>query len=470
MNSSISKYGFGIEKNSVSLEEIVNLKKILKAKPIVSESFGVVNNNFNVFIETPTKLFIPKMFAFSYFSKTTTRKFKNYFGKDWDTDIPFAGTLLETQIEPAALLYSACKEKGGGVLDVLTGGGKTTMALYVASQLKKKSIIVVNKVNLMRQWEKEIKKFLPNARVGIIQGQKMDVNDKDIVIAMLQSVSRIDYPESIFSEFGTVIVDEVHNTCSKSFSQLFFKLCCQYSIGLSATPKRADGCEYVFKWHIGNIIDSCKIKRKGNEPILRLVTLKSDDYREIKLYNHYMQRESIQFTSMLSDLILMPERNEYICKLIQQLQLEKRKILVMSDRRAHLQILYKLLQRGDENNVGLFMGSMKAKDLDDSIKCQVILATFSAFAEGISVADLDTLVLVTPKKYIKNEKQGYRKDSGKMRQIIGRIFRKEHVNTVPLIVDLCDDFSIYKSHSTSRKAFYKQELGVHTLEKESVEL
>ena len=35
--------------------------------------------------------------------------------------------------------------------------------------------------------------FLPNAKVGKIQGEIIDIEDKDIVIGMLQSLSMKDY-------------------------------------------------------------------------------------------------------------------------------------------------------------------------------------------------------------------------------------------------------------------------------------
>ena len=46
-------------------------------------------------------------------------------------------------------------------------------------------------------------------------------------------------------------------------------------------------------------------------------------------------------------------------------------------------------------------------------------------------------------------------ESGKLEQIVGRIFRKSHTERNPLIVDLHDNFSVYKNQSSQRKIFYK---------------
>ena len=53
----------------------------------------------------------------------------------------------------------------------------------------------------MNQWIERIQQFLPNARVGKIQGQTIDTDDKDIVIGMLQSLSMKEYSESVFNSF-----------------------------------------------------------------------------------------------------------------------------------------------------------------------------------------------------------------------------------------------------------------------------
>jgi len=181
----------------------------------------------------------------------------------------------------------------------------TISALNVLSCLKGKTIIVVNKIPLMNQWETEIKQFLPDASIGFIQGQKnVSVENKDIVIAMLQSLAKVEYPDSLFEEFNTVVFDETHNMSSKVFSQVLARLCCEYTIGLSATPKRSDGCEYVFKYHIGDIVYQSSSKRKGLHPIIQTIQVNSKEYKEISILNKFTGQNQIQFTSMLSELMI----------------------------------------------------------------------------------------------------------------------------------------------------------------------
>ncbi len=84
----------------------------------------------------------------------------------------------------------------------------TTIALYLASQLGLKTLVVVHKTFLQDQWYERIKQFLPNAKIGMIRQKHVDIDGKDIVVGMLHSISMIDYDSEIFKEFGILCFDE----------------------------------------------------------------------------------------------------------------------------------------------------------------------------------------------------------------------------------------------------------------------
>jgi hypothetical protein len=194
-------------------------------------------------------------------------------------------------------------------------------------------------------------------------------------------------------------------------------------------------------------------------PVLKYIKIDSSEYNEISVVNRFTGQKQIQFTSMLSELITMSKRNRLILELIKDLvTTDDRKILVLSDRREHLKNLKTDLDKdlSVDFTYGLFLGQMKQKDLQLSRASQVIFATFSAFGEGVSEKDLDTLILITPKKFVGHLKNSVKAESGKLEQIVGRIFRKDHTDKNPLIIDLHDNFSVYKNQSAQRRTFYKQ--------------
>lgn len=457
----MSKYGYVLKKEHFDKDTIEKTKNLLTARPLGDSKFNSLSSTtYPVYIESNNKLYIPRAYGIENFG-LPGKYLQSYYGNDLNGKLEFTGKLRENQVEPYNALLNSCHQRGGGVFHVGTGVGKTVMSIKLISEMSVKTLIIVNKIPLMKQWEKEISEFIPSAKIGFIQGQKnVDVYDKDVVIAMLQSLARVDYPDKLFENFKMVIVDETHNISSRVFSKILFKICCPYMIGLSATPERADGLSYVFKWHIGDVIFKSKVENKGLFPIINLIKVKSEEYKEHKNINRFTGQDQIQFTTMLSDLVKMNNRNEFIINLIKYYVTENRKILVLSDRRQHLLDLFEKLKRDNvEFTYGLFLGQMKIKDLENSKKADCILATYKAFGEGVSEKDLDTLILTTPKKYVghfKNTNLNSKKEAGALEQIVGRIFRKEHTERHPLIVDLQDDFSIYKSQAAQRRAFYNK--------------
>ena len=117
------------------------------------------------------------------------------------------------------------------------GYGKTVIGLYLCAKLKVKTLVVVHKEFLVNQWKERIKQFLPDAKIGKIQSNKIYIDGYDIVIGMLQSISMIEYNQDIFNDFGFVIYDECHHSGAETFSS-FLKPELIYSwIGQAAQMK-----------------------------------------------------------------------------------------------------------------------------------------------------------------------------------------------------------------------------------------
>jgi len=114
--------------------------------------------------------------------------------------LEFVGSLRTNQLPIVDAFLSKVNDRtgGGGLLDVPCGWGKTAMALYICSQLQVKTLVIVHKSFLVNQWIERIEEFLPSARIGKIQGKEMDIQNKDIVIGMLQSLSVKHYPKIRF--------------------------------------------------------------------------------------------------------------------------------------------------------------------------------------------------------------------------------------------------------------------------------
>ena len=101
------------------------------------------------------------------------------------------------------------------------------LSLWIAATLKYKTIVLVHKDFLVTQWIDRIREFLPNAKIGKIQQSTVDIEGKDIVLAMVQSLSKKEYPPHTFDAFGLAIFDN-----ESLGAEVFGKVCARLLVNI----------------------------------------------------------------------------------------------------------------------------------------------------------------------------------------------------------------------------------------------
>jgi superfamily II DNA or RNA helicase len=443
----LGKRGYIIIKSFLSENEIENIKKELTVKPNINTDFGIEEPPFPVYLENKHKLYVPKMYGINKFGLPE----ENKLSEGDNINLIFNGKLKGDQEEPVNKCLNAFKDIGGGLLSLPCGAGKTAIALYLISKLGKKAFILVHKEFLMNQWIERIEQFLPNAKIGKIQGNLIDIDNKDIVIGMIQSISMKDYDLDIFDTFGFAILDEAHRVPSREFSKALQKINSKYMLALSATPNRKDGLTKVLKWFIGDVIYQRKSKSLNKSVVRRYVlSFEDEEYnKEIVIFNG-----KLNSAGMINKITSFYPRTLFSINLIKEFIQEKRVILLLSDRKEHLKDIYSYATNNNLCPTGFYVGGMKEADLKNSAdNCDLILATFQMAAEGLDIARIDTIILASPKTDIK--------------QAIGRIRPKIGVefSNFPLIIDLVDNFSLFMGQSKKRNDLYiKEEYRIETYE------
>lgn len=432
----IGSKGYSIHKASLSLEEIQCIRKDLTVKPFTPPNSIQKPVEFPIYRESPKKLYVPRFYGIKKYG--LPKQHLNTISEGKDISLPFSGDVRPYQEKIIQAYMKETTNTGCGLLEIHCGGGKTVMALNIISRLRKKTLVIVHKEFLLNQWVERIQQFLPSARVGRIQGQIIDIENKDIVIGMLQSLSMKEYPQSVFDEFGLTIVDECHHISAEVFCRSLFKIVTKYMLGLSATMNRKDGLTRVFKLFLGDVV--YKMKREDEIPVLvKAIYYKNNDpeFSET-VYNFKGQTH---YAIMIRKLCECNHRSEFILKVLKDILEEnnKQQVMILAHNKSLLKYLFDAIQHRKIGTVGYYIGGMKEKDLKETEGKQVVIATYAMAEEALDIKTLSALIMATPKTDVT--------------QAVGRILRMKHDN--PLVVDIIDQHDIFQRQFIKRKKFYK---------------
>ena len=454
----ISNRGISINKTKLNDDVLIEvIRNDLTIKPIICQGYGNEESAlpYKLFLENTDKIYVPYYYGIKKLGNVPNKT------KLLEPDIinlQFASNreMRPYQKEIISTYMSSARSIGGGIISVGCGRGKTVMALKILQELGFKTLILVHKEFLMNQWVERIKEYLPEAKIGYIQGKTLDIRDKDIVLAMIQSLSDPrkdgDYPPEIFQGFGLLIVDECHHMAARQFVRALNKYTYKHTLGLSATPKRSDGLEKVFKFYLGDIVykDSEIQKTEADKALDHIPDSTVKIYKYDNIDPKY-SKECLNFNKkpnivvMKGNISRCYKRTHFLLSFLPELIKEGRTILILSSLRNHISQMYKMINsmKIPDCTVGLYVGGMKQSDLDKSALCRIIIATFNMAEEAFDCKTLNTLIYATPHKNIE--------------QAVGRILREEKKKRIfiPLIIDIQDMFSSFKRWNSIREKYYK---------------
>lgn len=329
------------------------------------------------------------------------------------------------------------------ILEAGTGTGKTVFACEMIARMGRKTLVIVPKEDLYRQWAKELKRFLPGVKIGFIRQSTYDVAGKDVVIGMLHSLAKFEkYPSTLRSEFGFVIWDEVHRVPAETFSRTAGLFSAKLRLGLSATPNRFDGKEILIQAHIGPVmVQSKQVK------MAPVVGIYRTGWRCPRRGGVRIPHTATRAGHILSCIAGDDRRTQAILRKV-VLAFEKgRKTVVFSDRVGHLEKMRTMIagMGVPMYETALYIGGRKKGELDKAKAKPVIFATYGMMAEGTDIPWLDCCVLATPRSNIK--------------QPVGRILREYPDKPRPVILDFVDnDSPLYRGWARRRESIY-MELG-----------
>ena len=333
-------------------------------------------------------------------------------------------------------------ESRSGIFRLDTGFGKTIVALKVIELLQTPTLIVVPRTDIYDQFRSDIKTYFGFEPQGIDEPPE---RARPIVLATLQTLQRrvggvgtrtVRNGEDHRERFGCVIVDECHLSVPIKSRRVVEAFKARHRYGFTATARRTDEQGKALEFIYGPIICDRKIERA--RPSVKTVAFRG--YIPVDEYHEIINEQSRN-----------TERNALIAGVVAEEAKAGRKVLVLTKRVEHYELLAEALDVDD--GVYALRSDTARKRRTELLKTlrlgeqdfTVLLGTFSLLSTGIDIPSLDTLIIA-----------GDLRSDVLTEQSAGRILRLFEGKPRPQIIDVQDmNNYVLKRQANERVGFYK---------------
>ena len=425
-----------INQKSLSKNDIENIKKSLTYVEIEFNTDEEVTHYG--FYEYESYLIIPRYFESVYFTLNI----------DIETEFICPPTIIdiENKFPPRneaqkTLVDTYLNNNIPAIIKAPPGFGKTYIAVKIISELKYKSLIIVDNIKLANQWVSDIKEFtnLIDEDIRIISGSD-EVTDKNldnhIIIMLIQTASSITkkqlLPDNKYfitfakANIGMIVLDEIHKSFgSKEFSKAALLFVSPRLLGLSATPRKSSekGTNILMSYFDNNLM-------------LPTYEKKSKIHAQIFHFNSGIPTKTlkwIQFGGRWNNvnyrktLLKSPAYISSVLFISQHMKDLGKNIIFIAHEVNHLNtIIESLVESGwNKDDIGLAIAGSTPEQLDK----QYVFSTYKMMTAGLSLNSMDTLFYLTPPGAT----------STAIEQSSGRIDRDHNDSeTKKLVIDLVD--------------------------------
>lgn len=348
-------------------------------------------------------------------------------------------------------VQEAIKAKNG-VLVMPCGSGKTQCGLEIIARIGGRALWLTHTHDLLMQSKERAISVLEGVKCGTITAGKVDIGEH-ITFATVQTMAKLDL-SAYRDAWDVVIVDEAQHCCgTPSRVTMFYKvvssLRARYKIGLTATPKRADGLQACMFALLGAKIHEVKREQVAHTTcpvkVSQIPTGWMPDYDCI-----LMGDGTIDYNKVIDNMIHDDDRFEFVMNTINGLP-DAAPVMVLANRVEYLQDM-----RANYEKTGVCLSGMgqskKAKaerkaalESLNNGEIDAIFATYQLAKEGLDVPNLRYVVFATPEK-----------DETTVIQSVGRVGRKAKGKKCGTVIDFVDAFGKYKEWASMRRGHYRK--------------
>ena len=392
----------------------INSEYIIKQK--IGRSVYGVQKFFNLITESKETIMIPRGFLNQLVDFCNENKimYKIFDERNKLDNLVFNSKIQLSNIQEQVI--DICENKQEGVIVAPPGFGKTIIGIELIARKCQPALIIVHRKQIYDQWIERIQDFLGLGKkdIGQISANKKKVS-KFVTVAMIQSLIRFPGLKNLSESFGTILIDECHHIPAKSFRRVVVNFNPYYIFGLTATPKRKYNDERLIFLYIGDIICNTDDIDQGVTGLFEEnIQL---NIRDTNLYFPY-DNKTDDFQLLSKVLIFDSGRNKLITDDILKDLKASKKILVLTERKEHVEVLKIYLKSKCEvititGSDSKSLRKIKMKQIESG-NFQVLITTGQLLGEGLDIENLSSIFLVYPFAF-----------EGKLIQYVGRILRSK---------------------------------------------
>lgn len=445
-----------ISKKGLSAKDLNSIRKLSSTyNPKFFENQKLHISNYNTprvlseFIEDDKIISIPRGLKQKFLKiiNTNLMTYKKEVQTGKDIDISFKGALRIDQQIAADLLT----QNEIAILEAVPGFGKTIIALNIMATLQLSTLIIVQSKDLLNQWKSQIDEFIEYPKfkqkkdhfIGEFNGSKKKLK-YNIDIALIQSLSNIsDY--SALENYGLILIDECHHASNDTYRRVLRNIKAKYIYSFTATPKRKDKTDKITYMYLGNIAYKTDKKEMiHNRSFNQILMPRITTFKTISIDK--------TFTEISNELYKNNKRNYFIISDVQKEVKNEKNIIILTDRKEHINILYNMLQY-ENYDIYRMSGETPAKErtlIKEKLLISnkyILIATSQLIGEGFDLPSLNVMFITMPLSF-----------EGRLIQYIGRLHREYQNKTDVIVYDYVDNnIKMLQNSFQNRLKTYKKE-------------
>jgi len=360
-----------------------------------------------------------------------------------------------------------------------TGLGKTILGLGLIMNMRMKTMVVTPTIAIAQTWLDDAVLTCPELKIGMYD--KKTTNAFDVVVIIVNTFCKQE--EMFLDGYGMVVIDEAHEYHSPTrMDSLWLAQAAPYIVGLSATPDSAShGLDKIVYKFLGKPIDVITLPGCEVPDVSFTVKIKAIKYHGDPQYSGRVLTKGGTVSTVLTigSMVRDASRMNLVVQEIRRLRSEGHGVMVFAEIRSYVAEIAKELAKYELGEIELqtdtteasgtvvvnkeaavineagtsgekcsiLQGGITSEQLASTKKAgaHVVLTTYGYSRRGVSLVEMTSLVLATPRK-------------SNTIQIIGRILRRgSDMTKVREIVDIVDVNSGFQTQFTERNKIYSSQ-------------